>query len=343
LFLHYRRKYVNLRWAMDVCLPTILLAQAIGRWGNFFNSEVYGASVKLSEGWLWLPNWLALQMNTNNGGGYLESGMIHVPLFLIESLLNIAGYFLLVYGLGKGLKKYLVKGDIAGAYFLWYGIVRLIMEPWRDSTFNMGADNSWSISNSIVYIVLGLGLMLYFHLYDYLLTKEHSLVPASFAAFFALVASAFLFLPSLTASSGSGTNASVLERYQGFALLFSGNAPALLAAFILGVVALLLYLSAFSLRLLKKEKAYSILLWAGFAGAFVSAILFFLGKNWTSLPTSNTSGAISYSLSYGFVLYALALLLSSSAAFAELFSEKQKAKARERALANGESDHPEAS
>ena len=55
LFLHYYRKYVNLRWAMDVCLPTILLAQAIGRWGNFFNSEVYGASVKLSGGWNWLP------------------------------------------------------------------------------------------------------------------------------------------------------------------------------------------------------------------------------------------------------------------------------------------------
>jgi prolipoprotein diacylglyceryltransferase len=42
--LHYRRKYVNLRWAMDICMPTVLLAQAIGRWGNFFNSEVYGTT-----------------------------------------------------------------------------------------------------------------------------------------------------------------------------------------------------------------------------------------------------------------------------------------------------------
>jgi len=342
LFLHYRRKYVNLRWAMDVCLPTILLAQAIGRWGNFFNSEVYGASVKLSDGWLWLPNWLALQMNTNNAGGYLESGMIHVPLFLIESLLNIAGYFLLVYGLGKGLKKFVVKGDIAAAYFLWYGVVRLIMEPLRDSTFNMGADNSWSISNSIVYIVLGLGLMLFFHLHDYLMAKEHSLIPASFSAFFALASSLFLFLPSLTASIGNGTNASVLERYQGFALLFSGQAPALLLAFIIGLLSLILYLLSFLVRLFKKEKAYSPLLWAGFASALLSAVLFLLGKNWTTLPTKGTSGAIAYSLSYGFVLYALALLLSASAAFAELFSQKQKAKALLRAQENGESDHPEA-
>jgi phosphatidylglycerol:prolipoprotein diacylglycerol transferase len=342
LFLHYRRKYVNLRWAMDVCLPTILLAQAIGRWGNFFNSEVYGATVKLSDGWNWLPTWIALQMNTSNGGGYLASGMIHVPLFLIESLLNIGGYFLLVYGMGRGLRRFLVKGDIAGGYFLWYGVVRLIMEPMRDSTFNMGADNSWSISNSIVYIVLGLGLMVYFHLHDYLLKKEHSLLPALLASLFGVVGLFFLFLPSLTASTGSGTSASVLERYQGFALLFSGEAPALLAAFILALVSLGLYLSALLLRLLKKEKAYSPLLWAGFAASLISAAMFFLGKNWTLLPKSDSTGEITYTLSYGFVLFALAFLWASSIALAELYSEKQKAKRAEIALKNGESDHPEA-
>jgi phosphatidylglycerol:prolipoprotein diacylglycerol transferase len=81
------------------------LAQAIGRWGNFFNSEVYGTTTAYTSGWSWLPNWVLLQMNTNNGGGYLGAGQIHVPLFLVESLLNIAGYFLIVYGVGKGLKK----------------------------------------------------------------------------------------------------------------------------------------------------------------------------------------------------------------------------------------------
>jgi phosphatidylglycerol:prolipoprotein diacylglycerol transferase len=48
------RKYVNLRWAMDVCVPTILLAQAIGRWGNFFNVEVYGTTTAYTSGWSWL-------------------------------------------------------------------------------------------------------------------------------------------------------------------------------------------------------------------------------------------------------------------------------------------------
>jgi phosphatidylglycerol:prolipoprotein diacylglycerol transferase len=46
---------------MDVCMPTVLLAQAIGRWGNFFNSEVYGTTPSItSDGWSWLPNWILL-------------------------------------------------------------------------------------------------------------------------------------------------------------------------------------------------------------------------------------------------------------------------------------------
>jgi hypothetical protein len=96
------------------------------------------------------------------------------------------------------------------------------------------------------------------------------------------------------------------------------------------------------LRLLKKEKAYSPLLWAGFAASLISAAMFFLGKNWTLLPKSDSTGEITYTLSYGFVLFALAFLWASSIALAELYSEKQKAKQAEIALKNGESDHPEA-
>jgi prolipoprotein diacylglyceryltransferase len=93
-------------------------------------------------------------MNTNNGGGYLGAGMIHVPLFLVESLLNIAGYFLMVYGVGKGLKKVHRPWRFGRWLFLVVWHRPLIMEPMRDSAFNMGTDNAWSICNSIVYIVL---------------------------------------------------------------------------------------------------------------------------------------------------------------------------------------------
>ena len=89
LFMLLARKWVDIRFAMDTIVPTILLGQAIGRWGNFFNSEVYGQTVALNSGWNWLPGVISGQM-----GWDCAEGMIHVPLFLIESMLNIAGYFL---------------------------------------------------------------------------------------------------------------------------------------------------------------------------------------------------------------------------------------------------------
>jgi len=336
LFLHYRRKYVNLRWAMDVCMPTVLLAQAIGRWGNFFNSEVYGLTTSYTSGWSWLPNWVLLQMNTNNGGGYLAAGQIHVPLFLVESLLNIAGYFLIVYGVGKGLKKYTVKGDLLGVYFLWYGIVRLIMEPMRDSAFNMGTDNAWSICNSIVYIVLGLGAILYFHLHDYLLKQKTSLLPAILSSLFVFAGLFFPFMQSLTASTGSGTSVSLLKGYQGFELLFSGQAPALLVAYIFALAGLASFLVSLFLILIKKEKEHRYALYGGLGFSVLSALMFLLGKGWTSLPKKDGSTSLVYSLSYGFVLLALMLLLAGLAALAEITVEHELAKQKAIALENGE-------
>jgi phosphatidylglycerol:prolipoprotein diacylglycerol transferase len=338
LFLHYRRKYINLRWAMDICLPTVLLAQAIGRWGNFFNSEVYGFTVNYHDGWSWLPRWILLQMNTNNSGGYLGANMIHVPLFLVESLLNIGGYFLLVYGIGKGLKKYLVPGDLGGGYFLWYGIVRLIMEPMRDSAFNMGTDNAWSICNSIVYIVIGVGAILFFHLHDYLKKKEGSSWPYALASIFAFAGLAFPAMMSLTASSGSGTSVAFLQGYQGFDILFSGKSPALLVAYIFAILSGVSYLLSLILHRFSLKKGERYLLFAGMGTGLVSALMFLLGAGWTSLPKSDGSTTINYSNSYGFVLLSLCLLLAFSMGLCLLSVEKEKAKAQKQEALNGEAN-----
>lgn len=308
IFLKVARKYVNIRWAIDVCVPTILLAQAIGRWGNFFNSEVYGFTVDYHAGWSWLPNWLLLQMNTNNGGGYLDPNLIHVPLFLVESLLNIAGYFLLAYGVRKGLAKYVVKGDLLGCYFLWYGVVRLIMEPMRDASFNMGTDNAWSVANSLVYIVLGFASILYLHLHDYFLQKENKAYLGGFiAALLCAIALAFPALPSLSVSTGSNT---FLASYQGFALLFSGKAPLLLSAYVFVIVAVVGFLVEGALSYLQQENFARIARLIALAFALVGALIFLFGKDGTLLGNTFTAQdgtvytSINYSLSYGFVLTA---------------------------------------
>lgn len=177
IFFKLRRKYVNLRWAMDVVIPTILIAQAIGRWGNFFNHEVYGAATDMSS-WSFLPTWVRYQMATGFLDGKPTSTAMYVPLFLIESLINLAGYFLIRYGVGKGLKKFLAKGDLAACYLIFYGIVRIIMEPLRDVNYLMGSGGNWSIIWSGIYIGLGFLLILYFHLYDYFSAKKQRALEA---------------------------------------------------------------------------------------------------------------------------------------------------------------------
>ncbi|MCQ2742873.1 MAG: prolipoprotein diacylglyceryl transferase [Bacilli bacterium] len=165
LFMRLRRKYVNVRWAMDVIIPTILLAQAIGRWGNFFNHEVYGNVTEMSK-WMFIPTWMRYQMATGFSGGMPSGGQMYVPLFFIEGVVNFIGYFVIKYAIGKPLKKKLACGDLAGMYLIWYGATRFIMEPLRDSEFFMGSGGNWSIIWAVLYVVIGAGLIVFFHLLD---------------------------------------------------------------------------------------------------------------------------------------------------------------------------------
>lgn len=168
IWFHFRKKTIGGRVGIDCAVPTILLGQAIGRWGNFFNHEVYGAEVAKSS-MSFLPSWLVEQMsNFENTAGTTA----YIPLFLIESAINFAGYFLIVYGLGKWLKKWHHDGDNLGFYLIWYGIVRAILEPLRDPTYNMGTNGKWSSLWSYLYIGVGILWLVGLHLFDYLYYKK---------------------------------------------------------------------------------------------------------------------------------------------------------------------------
>lgn len=148
LFVAKFRKYINIRWLADVAIPTILIAQAVGRWGNFFNQEVYG-TVSDINAWWFLP-----QMIRNN---MVIDGSFRVPLFLIESVINVSGYFIIRYAIGRPLKKFLRQGDQAAMYLIWYGLVRVALEPLREGfTLNLGSSaafgylQSWITAFSMV-------------------------------------------------------------------------------------------------------------------------------------------------------------------------------------------------
>ncbi len=161
IFVKLRRKELPLLHAMDIIVPAILIAQGVGRWGNFFNQEVYGQVTDPAK-WWFLPNFIIQQMTV--------SGDMRVPLFLIESIANIGGYFFIRYAVGVGLKKYIVPGDLAALYPIWYGITRVIMEPMRDSQYIM--DDWWSMYGSYGFILIGVLAIVYLHVTDYLKKKK---------------------------------------------------------------------------------------------------------------------------------------------------------------------------
>ena len=105
----------------DVACVSLILGQAIGRWGNFFNQEVYGGLVT-NPSWQWFP--FAVLLN---------NGEWHYALFFYESLINLAIFF----GLMVLLKKTKTRGYVASAYLVSYGIIRFILEPLREQQYNL--------------------------------------------------------------------------------------------------------------------------------------------------------------------------------------------------------------
>lgn len=163
IFCLIRRKGMDVLEIADFAVPTILVAQAIGRWGNFFNQEVYGQTVS-SSAW-WLPSFVQNQMVI--GGSY------KAPLYFLEGVINLGGFILLGRVIPTLMGKNYKHGDVTFAYFVFYGIVRVVLEPVRDSQFNMGGeDNMRAVYMAIAYVGGGLLLILINHLIRFKLEKD---------------------------------------------------------------------------------------------------------------------------------------------------------------------------
>lgn len=145
----HKVKKVSMWMYFDAIVPAILIAQFIGRWGNYCNQEVYGIAVT-SEG---LANFLYKVLPGMYIGGEWKQ-----PLFLWEGLGNLGMFFILYFGVE--FIKQRKAGDMAGAYFVWYGVFRACLEPLRDEQFGYGT----SIITSIVWAVLGIVFILSNHL-----------------------------------------------------------------------------------------------------------------------------------------------------------------------------------
>lgn len=171
----WKYKQVNVFFAMDAAISNILIAQAIGRWGNFFNQEVYGGCVDSSK-LSFLPKFIQNQMESGNGGfgSYVGTGIAcpvgesAQPLFLYEALINIVGWVVISLVLRKFWKKGRRLGDLSGLYLVWYGICRACLEPLRNSSYIMNGLGGWSVSfyTSLLFIAIGIVFIVLLRVFD---------------------------------------------------------------------------------------------------------------------------------------------------------------------------------
>lgn len=142
----YCKKYqVNILKMLDIAAPALLLAQGIGRWGNFFNGEAHGGIVTRSflEG-LHLPEFIIDGMHI--GGHYYH------PTFLYESVFCIIGFFVL-FGF-RSLKKAKL-GNTTALYLIWYGVLRFFVESLRTDSLMLGSLKMAQVI-SIIMVVVGI-------------------------------------------------------------------------------------------------------------------------------------------------------------------------------------------
>ena len=147
LYLFSRRRLIEPIDFLDIAAPSVMIAQSIGRWGNFFNQEAYGATVKSLN---YLPSFIRDQM-------YID-GSYRQPTFLYESIWNLLGFLLIL--ILRRKPQFLRQGEVTAFYLIWYGFGRMIIEGMRtDSLMFAGLRVSQWLS--MILILVGLAIILY--------------------------------------------------------------------------------------------------------------------------------------------------------------------------------------
>jgi phosphatidylglycerol:prolipoprotein diacylglycerol transferase len=121
------QKLSALQW-LDIVAPGVILAQAIGRWGNYFNQELYGYPTNLPWGIYIDP--------AHRLPGYEVYTHFH-PLFFYEFLWNLLGCVILLFT-GRKWQKRLLNGDIFILYVVWYSIGRFFLEGLKIGVWTAG-------------------------------------------------------------------------------------------------------------------------------------------------------------------------------------------------------------
>ena len=144
------KKKVNLLKILDYLVVGLIIAQAIGRWGNFFNGEAHGAITSLSylES-MHLPQFIIDGMYIN--------GNYYVPTFLYESIWCLIGFVIMLI---IRRKKFMKVGYLTSFYLVWYGIERFFVEGMRTDSLMFFSLRVAQIV-SILMVVIGIIIFIY--------------------------------------------------------------------------------------------------------------------------------------------------------------------------------------
>lgn len=146
-----RVKRVSFWQLADIVAPSLILGQAIGRWGNFMNQEAHGGPISTQtyeQFHQYLPDFIMNQM-------CIEGVMYH-PTFLYESVWNILVFVILIL-----LRKYNpIRGELFLSYFIMYSIGRFFIEGMRTDSLYFGPLRQAQLI-SIVFIILAIVVIWY--------------------------------------------------------------------------------------------------------------------------------------------------------------------------------------
>ncbi len=157
-------KKISWRKLFDCVGPGVMIAQAMGRWGNFFNGEAYGGLVQEGHPLYFLRMGL-ISRNTYGDFGTYDMVYVH-PTFLYESLWNILGFILI----NIFFKKKKFDGQNALYYFAWYGFGRMFIEGLRTDALYIG-DTGIRVSQLLGFLLFAVATALI--VYGLIYVKNH--------------------------------------------------------------------------------------------------------------------------------------------------------------------------
>jgi phosphatidylglycerol:prolipoprotein diacylglycerol transferase len=150
VFFFGRSKGISFWKITDIAAPSLILGQAIGRWGNFMNQEAHGGPVSRAflEN-LHLPQFIINQM-------YIQGTYYH-PTFLYESVWDFTGVIILVLLRRVNLRR----GELFLSYLIWYSIGRFFIEGMRTDSLMLTSSLRMAQMISIALVVLAIIIIIY--------------------------------------------------------------------------------------------------------------------------------------------------------------------------------------